>query len=150
MAQHRNTEPSTTSPDVARAATIERLHRLPAIEDLSCLGYRTVSAIRLLAVCGKAERDPLVELTRRFGSVTAAKAFLDFADLAGDWWPERVAVMRPCCRVLSHDETAIAAMADCAGRGDRSGFEAVLEGFVRSDRHERLFASAAQAASQLR
>lgn len=150
MAQRRDSDPSTTSPAVARAVTIERLCRLPGIEDLSYLGYRTVSAIRLMAICGKAERDPLVELTRRFGSVTAAKAFLDFADLAGACWPERLAVMRPCCRIISHDEATLAAMADCAGRGDRTGFEAVLTGFVRPDRHERLFSSAAQAMAELR
>lgn len=150
MTQRRDNDPSTASPADTRAATIELLRRPPGIEDLSCLGYRTISAIRLMAVCGKVERDPVVELTRRFGSVTAAKTFLDFADLAGACWPERVAVMRPCCRILSHDEATLAAMADCAGRGDRAGFEAALAGFVRPDRHERLFASAAQAMAQLR
>jgi hypothetical protein len=49
-------------------------------------------------------------------------------------------IARPCCHALTPDEHVFAQMAERAGRADRAGFSAVLDGLVRRERHERLFA----------
>ncbi|RIV82916.1 DNA-directed RNA polymerase subunit beta' [Aurantiacibacter xanthus] len=130
------------TPSSASAATLERVARLAQpvpLANLSWIALRTVSATRLIAVCARGGRDPLVELTQRLGDVTTARVFLYFANLVGAYWPEDVQVMRPCCCILSPDEMTLALMADCAATGRREEFSAVLDGFVRSDRHEELY-----------
>lgn len=129
-------------PNTPSSATLERVARLvqpTPLASLSWIALRTVSATRLIAVCARGGRDPLVELTRRLGDVTTARVFLHFANLVGAYWPEDVQVMRPCCCVLSPDEMTLAVMADCAASGSREDFSAVLDGFVRTDRHEELY-----------
>lgn len=137
-----------SQPTATRRKMIERLARPPMIDALSFPAVRTVMAFRILALCGKAGREPLVELTRRLGSVTAAKAFLGFADTVGRCWPENVHVCRPCCRMLSPDETTLAALVQSAARGDRAGFDRVLHGFVRAERHAGLFEAALAAVGE--
>lgn len=126
-----------------RNALIASLREPPHIGGLSYLALKTVTAIRLLALCARTGQDPLGELTRRFGCVTTAKHFLAFADLAGTYWPESVRVLRPCCRALSPDEATLGQMSDAAAAGDRARFARVLDGFVRADRHDALFDRAA-------
>ncbi len=129
--------------------TIENLKAPPATADLSFAGARMVASFRLLALCSKAGRDPLLELTHRHSCLTTAKAFLDLADAIGACWPENVLVARPCCPVLTHDEVTIAAMVDAARAGDRTGFGAQIDGFVRREQHERLYACATAYAALL-
>ena len=128
-----STPSSTTNASVAQL--IEPLQ----LASLSWLGLRTVSATRLLAVCSRSGSDPLIELARRFGNCASARTYLEFAELVATFWPEDVQVMRPCCSLLSPDEMTIARMADHAASGDRAGFSAMLEGFVRADRHDPLY-----------
>jgi hypothetical protein len=149
MARKHETGSAIRSHHARREAILEQLRCPPPVQDLSYAGLRTVSAIRLLAICGKAGRDPLLELTQRFGRITTAKAFIAFADQVGSFWPGDVQVMRPCARLLSPDEATLAQMADAALAGDREGFRRVLSGFVRADRHDRLYDRAAQMVSQL-
>jgi len=101
-----------------------------------------ISSFRLLALCAKAGRDPLLELTHRYACLTTAKAFLDFADAIGACWPENVTVARPCCPVLTPDEATIVSMVDAARSGRREGFDAAIDGFVRRERHDRLYVRA--------
>jgi len=121
------------------AAIIQSMSTPPGIQSLSYLALKTIAATRLLAVSSKLGRDPLLELSQRFSCITTAKAFLGFADCAGGYWPQAVQVLRPCCRVISPDEWTFAQMVDAAAKADRDGFARVLEGFVRSDRHETLY-----------
>ena len=141
----RRADRTAARTSASRAATVARLGQVPRLSDSSLRGCRAVMAIRLLAICSHAERDPLVELTRRFGSVTAARLFVEFSQALATCWPEPVRVMRPCCPLLSADESAVAVMAEHAGAGDRKGFAAVIDGLVRPDRHDRLFDTAVAA-----
>ena len=50
---------------------------------------------------------------------------------------------------MSPDERTFAAMARTATAGDRDGFSRILDGFVRADRHERLFAATLDAVAAL-
>lgn len=96
-------------------------------------------AIRLMACSLAVGRDPVVEISQHIGSLNAAKAVLDFARLAGAFWPEKATVARPCCHALTPDETVFAQMIETAGRADRQGFSVVLSGLVRQDRHDPLY-----------
>lgn len=140
---------SAKNRELARNAIVARLASPPLLDDLSWPGLRSVVAFRILAICSRAGRDPLTELGRRFRSVTAARAFLELADLIGRYWPENVSVCRPCSRVLSPDEATFSDMVDAARNGDRMAFGQALEGFVRANRHEELFAATTQAVAQM-
>lgn len=129
----------------AREAAIARLAAPPAIGSLSMAGVRAVMAFRILAVCGSASREPLAELSCRLGSLTAAKAFMLLAERVSRAWPEPVLLARPCCALLTPDEATLAAMINAAAAGDRAGFEHVLAGFVRQERHSSLFDAAVAA-----
>ena len=133
----------------ARARLIEKLAAPQMLGELSLLAVQSVLALRLVALCSKAAREPVAELTRRFRSVTAAKAFLALADGIGRYWPEPVAVHPPCCRGLSPDETTLALMVDAARAGDREGFRRALDGIVRTERHEALYGAALDLAAAL-
>ena len=132
-----------------RQALIDRLRQPPVIGSLSYAGLRTVASFRLLAVCSNAGGDPMLELTQRFGCAATAKAFLVLADRVGRYWPDDVNLTRPCARVLSPDEKTLAQMVDAALVGDRPGFGRLLSGFVRNDRHEKLYQPAVELAALL-
>lgn len=135
--------------ELARSCTIAKMAALPVLDDLSWPGIRSVAAFRILAICSRAGRDPLTELGRRFRSLPAARSFMDLADMIGRYWPENVSVCRPCSRVLSPDEATLCDMVDCARNGDRDAFRRVLDGLVRSERHEALFAATTRAVAHM-
>jgi hypothetical protein len=136
-------------PRTARKAVIDRLVQVPLRSDLGFTGMATVSAVRLLAMCVRCGRDPLDAHLIQFGCLETTRAFLDFADLVGHSWPDRVQVLRPCCVMLSPDEWTLAQMAERAVAGDREGFGRHVEGFIRQDRHDRIFDAAARLTAML-
>lgn len=138
-------------PDVSNSDTclLQALAEPPRLSGLSVRTAKVVMAIRLIAVCAANRRDPVAELTCRIGSVPAARAMLDFADVAGSSWPESVRVFRPCCCTLSPDETVFAGMAEAAARADRKAFGEHLAGFIRPERHDRLYNHAVEAVALL-
>ena len=136
-------------PRLSRAAIIERLQRVSLLGELDPVARHVVTAIRVLAINSRLGRDPLPSLLHWLITVDAARAFLALADRLGTCWPERVQVLRPCCRLLSPDEATIAAMATCAQAGDRAGFAEQLDGLVRPDRHDGLFDRAVRLVASL-
>lgn len=149
MIQPQPFGPTPGSSPSQRNAVVQHLLMPVRIEDQTCLAIRAIVAIRLLAICNRTGNEPLPLLSQRLASVTAAKAFIAFADLVGTCWPEIFSVMRPCCRVVSPDEATLAQMIDAVAAGNRAKFGRALDGFVRSDRQDALFISAAQAAALL-
>lgn len=131
------------------AATIAALARPIDARALPLPALHLVMAMRLGALFEVAGRDPVSELTTRYRSVTKAVAVLEFAEEALRVWPAPFGVNRPCCLALTPDETAVAALARSARRGDREGFSRVIDGLVRADRHERLYASCVEAVAML-
>jgi hypothetical protein len=149
MNDDHSPRPLAASSAAARERWIERLASPALIGDLSLLALRSVLAFRILALCSKAGREPVAELASRFRSVTVAKSFLEWADRVGRCWPERVSVHPPCCRGLSPDEKTFGLLIDAAGSGDREAFSRAIDGFVRPDRHEPLYAAAVDLAAAL-
>jgi hypothetical protein len=132
-----------------RAATIAALARPLDLRGLNLATLHGVMAVRLCALFDHAQREPLAELAQRFRSFEAAEAVLALVREVVRAWPEPFVTSRPCCLALSPDEATLAAMLRCAGRGERGGFGEALAGFVRADRHERLYDASVRAAALL-
>jgi len=139
MHRSHSFRPAAFSARVTRAGLLEALRRPPMASQFSAPAMTLVLSIRLMASCVKERRDPLADLACRLESIAAAKAVLDFAQGCARAWPETAAVNRPCCHALTPDEAVFAQMAEAAAAADRAAFAAVLDGFVRRERHERLY-----------
>ena len=134
-------------PDFTQA--VAQLSRAPDIRALALSAFHIVMSARLSALFDRAQREPLAELTQRFRSFEAASAVLALLSEVRTSWPEPFVVNRPCCTGLSPDEFTLAGLVRSALRGDRAGFAGVLDGFIRADRHDRLFDAVAFAATTL-
>ncbi len=117
---------------------IAHLARPGDVRALSLPLLHVVMSLRLCALFERAEREPLAELSTRFGSVAAAMAVLDLARTIRAVWPEPYVCARPCCMKMTPDEATLAALGRAALVGDRADFARQIEGFVRTDRHEWL------------
>lgn len=115
--------------------------RLPDLRNQSLAAIHLVMSLRLCALAEVAGREPLAALACRLGSVTAAQAVFDLTDRITRAWPDRFATARPCCPGMTPDEWTVAMLARAARQADRPGFAAVLDGFVRAERHDALFAA---------
>ena len=149
MPQRRQDNPASIYSSPARSALVDSLRRPPMASQFSAPAMTLVLSIRLMASCSAARLDPLLELSRRLESLTAAKLVLDFAQSCSRAWPENAMVSRPCCHALTPDEAVFAQMAQAAAAGDRAGFSGVLDGLVRRERHERLYAITQEAVAVL-
>ncbi|MCA1660882.1 MAG: hypothetical protein LC648_01445 [Novosphingobium sp.] len=129
--------------------TVARLARIPDLRVLSLAAAQLVMAMRLRPIFDYAERDAAAELAMRFRSVPAALAALALGEQVCAAWPEAFALNRPCCVKLTPDEHTLAQMARAAAAGDRAGFSALLDGFVRTSRHDRLFDATVRALAAL-
>lgn len=89
------------------------------LRQLTLPQLHVVMGVRLCVHFEQAGRDPLPDLATRLRSVTAARAVLDLAVVAGRVWNGRFLVHRPCCMALSPDEHALALVAGAALAGDR-------------------------------
>ncbi len=132
-------------PKTRSTRVIAHLARPVFIAELGPAAGRLVMGSRILSLCAKLRRDPLSELATRFESLVAAKALLHLAEAVARCWPECMTVYRPCSPVLTPDEQTIGSMLALAAEGDRTGFDALLDGFVRRERHDALFAAATAA-----
>ena len=119
--------------------TLARLARIPDLRVQPLAAAQLIMTMRLRPIFDHAERDPAAELATRLGSVPAALAALALCEHVGAAWPDAFALHRPCCVKLTPDEHTLAQMARAAAAGDRAGFSALLDGFVRASRHDRLF-----------
>lgn len=149
MSEKRRHPAQTRENSGSTSAIVRQLAEPQRLSHQSTHATRIVMAIRLIAVCANKRHDPVGELTCRLGSVPAARAVLEFADYAGKCWPGNVQVFRPCCWGVSPDESVLVAMADAAIAGDRTAFSCALDGFIRADRHERLYEHAMEAVAHL-
>ena len=131
------------------AATIAALARPADLRALPLPAMHLVMAMRLCALFELAGREPLVELTRRFASVTAAEQVLALTRMVGRSWPQAFVVSRPCCLRLSPDERTLANIARAAMAGDRAACARELDGFVRPAWHDPVYDQLAQTVSQL-
>ena len=120
--------------------TTSELGTVPAAE------ARIIGALRLWAVLHKVGRPPMAPVAERLGSARAAAHLHLLIEEIGAAWPEPFCVSPPCCRRLSHDEATVSAMVAIAGRGDRRGFDRLLEELLPAEVRERLFLSSAMLA----
>lgn len=131
--------PGPHSPFATRRDIIAALAAPPRIEALGPIAGRFVHALRLVALHDRIGQDPVPELAAKLGSVDVAAKALILTQAVAASWPENIAVSRFCCRLLSHDEATIGAFVDAAAQGDRTGFEAALQGLIHADRAHRLW-----------
>lgn len=147
MSTPRPCRPESAASNSARRALVDRLAKPPRLADCGPLGLAMVRAIRMLAAHSSRGSDPLPDLLRYLGSVDAVRCLIGFADVAGNAWPERVQVLRPCCGLASPDEVTLAAMVMAASRADRWAFGHQLAGFVAPVHHDALFDAAVRLAA---
>ena len=140
---------STPDHTLHAVRTVAQLAQEPDLRIQSHGAIHLVMTMRLRAILERAERDPIAELSARLCSVPAAIAALELYDQISIVWPEPFAVHRPCCVKLSADEHTLALMARSARAADRAGFRAVLDGFIRLSRHDRLFDATVRALALL-
>ena len=145
----RSSPASTSGLSAARRALIARLEQPPRLTQCGPAGRSVVTAIRILAAHSSRGSDALPDLLRHFGDVHAMRCFLGFADAAGEAWPERVQVLRPCCGLASPDEVTLAALVTAAARGSRAAFVQQIDGLVPAARHDALFDAAVRLAASL-
>ena len=131
--------PSNPDQSLYSVRTVARLAQEPDLRVQSHGAIHLVMTMRLRSLLERADRDPIAELSARLCSVPAAIAALELCEQVLGVWPEAFVVNRPCCMKLSPDEHTLAQIARSARAGDRASFSAVLDGFVRASRHERLF-----------
>lgn len=129
--------------------TVARLARIPDLRVQPLAAAQLVMAMRLRPILDCAERDAVAELAMRFGSLPAALAALALCEQVAAAWPEAFALHRPCCVKLTPDEHTLAQMARATATGDRAAFSALLDGFVRTSRHDRLFDATVRALAAL-
>lgn len=139
MSRPNTFNPADFLPKTSRASLIARLQRPPLASQFAPPVVRLVLAIRLMANCIAARRDPLAQLACRFESIEAAKSVMDLAQACSHAWAENFTVNRPCCNVLTPDETVLAQMAEAAMVAERGRFDNVLDGLIRRERYERLY-----------
>lgn len=131
------------------AAAIKALARPADVRREPLPAMHLVMALRLCALFELAGRDPLVELTQRFASVTAAEQVLALSRLIERSWPERYIAGRPCALCMTYDERTLTNLVRAAFNADREGFSAQIEGFVRASRHEPLYAQIVHCVAEL-
>ena len=131
--------PSIPDQTLHAVRTVVRLAQAPDLRMQSYGAVHLVMTMRLRSIFERAERDPLAELSARLCSVPAAVAALDLGDRITQAWPEEFVIGRPCCVKMTPDEHTLAQMAQRARGGDRPGFAALLDGFIRPSRHDRLY-----------
>lgn len=129
------------------ASTIAALAQPGDLRALSLAALHAVMALRLAALCERAGRERLAELSIRLGSVGAALALCSLIDAVVRVWPEPYRCSPPCCRALTPDERTVAACMGAAAQGDEAGFRAQIDGLVRPDRHGDFYARAVHAAA---
>lgn len=131
------------------APALAELARPADLRALSLPVLHVVMAMRLAALFDRAGRDPLVEMTTRLASITAAEQLLALVRLVARSWPEPYMAGRPCCLHMTPDERTLAGMVRAAAKADRAGFGRQIDGFVRADRHEPLFQQTVLAVASL-
>ena len=121
---------------------IHALARTPDLRSLTISEVQLMTAARLWIVMVKLGHNPLVAVTERLGNPRTAAHLHLLMEEVGAAWPDPFCAAPPCCPRLSHDETVLLDMVRVAGRGDRPGFDRLLQDLLAADMRERLFLSA--------
>jgi predicted lipoprotein len=98
-----------------------------------------VMATRLHVLYEQCGRDPLPDLAIRLRSMRAARAVATLSKAIGRIWPETFAVHRPCCMLMSPDESLLAQVATAAARGRRGHAMDAMRDLLPAISRERLF-----------
>lgn len=141
--------PSQPSTEQRFAAAIAELARPADIRALHLPVLHVVMTLRLCALFERAGRDPLAELSTRFGNISAARQMLRLAEMATRVWPERYMTARPCCTGMTPDERTMANLARAAMNGDRAAFGREITGFIKPDWHDPLYDQTVRTVAEL-
>ncbi len=110
------------------------------VRQLSLAAMHTVMAVRLCVICRKTDHDPAQDLLLRFGNELAVRRFQVLFEAIGTAWPEPFTISRPCCPVLSLDESMLANMMIAVIDQNRAAFDLETHEMLGSDARETLFA----------
>ena len=83
------------------------------------LAVQIVMAARISILYARAGKDPLPDMAVRLRSMRAAQALHTLLETVNRVWPEPFLAHRPCCMVMTPDETLVADVAMAAVRGSR-------------------------------
>lgn len=122
-----------------QSAVFQNLFDSKDIRDLPKRQMQAVMAARFCIICHKVGREPVEDLSIRFRSIPAAKAFVNLMSAIGKVWPEPFAIMRPCCSAVSVDELVLSAMVGAEASRDRQEFDAALEDMIDAKARTTLF-----------
>jgi hypothetical protein len=111
------------------------------IRQLPIAAIHAVMAMRLCVICHKADRDPVDDLLQRFGNDLAVRRFQVVFEVIGTAWPDAFTVSRPCCSMLSPDESMFANMMMSVAAQNRAAFDIETRDMLDSDVRETLFAT---------
>ena len=112
---------------------------LPAVRDLPIVSSQAILALRYAVLCRRLGNNPLPELERRWGHITAARRFTVLVEAIGYMWPEPFAVAPPCCSKVSFDEALLADMVTSARMDDRRRFDIQTAEMLGQDARDMLF-----------
>jgi hypothetical protein len=113
---------------------------LPALAPISTVGaLRAVRSLRLMAVAETSNIDVQPRLTELLGNARAATAFRLLLATMSAAWPDPLAVFRPCCPRLTHDEVTLLTMLHHAGAHDQPAFDRHLVDMIAPDARALLY-----------
>lgn len=118
---------------------IERLAAGRRLDDLDTAGLQIVMATRLRVMCDTRGLDPVPPLSQRLGGIGGALRMLHLVALIARIWPERFTLSPPCCRMLSHDETLLGALAEAAAASDRGRFDRESRDLLSEDIRDQVW-----------
>jgi hypothetical protein len=118
------------------------LLRVRDVRDLPSSEADLAASLRLWVVMCKLGRCPLQAVADRLGTMRAAAHLHLLLEEIGAAWPDPFCIAPLCCPRLSHDEALALDMVRAAARGDRPGFDRLLQEMIPADMRERLFLSA--------
>ncbi|WP_239806363.1 hypothetical protein [Croceicoccus hydrothermalis] len=118
-------------------STLTPRHDLRAIPPLRAM---IVCAVRYVHVARIGQCYCHEGLQRFLGSGTAIRPFHCFLSEVDQYWPEPVALNRPCDPMLSFDEMLLTDMLSAAATGDRDGFDRLIHDMIpAAGRHAMWF-----------
>jgi len=141
IASKGNTLAQNRSPSAHSRQIIADLAEVPRIGSLGPIAARFIYSLRLIAIHDRVRRDPIPELATQLASVDAAAKSLALTQGIAMVWPETIHVSRFCCGALTFDEATIGAMIDAGAARDRPAFAVALQGLLRHERIDALWAA---------
>jgi hypothetical protein len=121
----------------------------PNLVGAPALAHRLVRALRVEGIAHGAGEDPRARLNDLFHTPEAVNAFRLLVAGMAHVWPEPLALFRPCCPALTHDEACLLTLVQHAATANRRAFDAAISEMIGQDAREWLYGSTVRLAEAL-